>query len=112
MGYMGGMRRTIALTLCLGLALPAVAQEAGTEGGTTDMDEGFSLLEEGTRLLLRGLMAEMEPALRDLQGALQNLDAYHPPEVLPNGDILIRRKEPLEAAPGAPVEPGEGEVDL
>ena len=95
MGYMGGMRHAIALTLCLGLALPAAAQEAGSEGGATDMDEGFSLLEEGTRLLLRGLMAEMEPALRELQGALQNLDAYHPPEVLPNGDILIRRKEPL-----------------
>jgi hypothetical protein len=104
------MRHAIALTLCLGLALPAAAQEAGEEGGATDMDEGFSLLEEGTRLLLRGLMAEMEPALRDLQGALQNLDAYHPPEVLPNGDILIRRKEPLEVAPGAPVAPGEVEL--
>jgi hypothetical protein len=112
MRYMGGMKRTIALTLCLGLALPAAAQEAGTEGGATDMDEGFSLLEEGTRLLLRGLMAEMEPALRELQGALQNLDAYHPPEVLPNGDILIRRKEPLEGAPTTPEIPGEGEVDL
>jgi hypothetical protein len=114
MSYMGSMRHAIALTLCLGLAVPAVAQEAG-EGGTTDMDEGFSLLEEGTRLLLRGLMAEMEPALRELQGALQNLDAYHPPEVLPNGDILIRRKEPLEgapAAPAAPEVPGEDEVDL
>jgi hypothetical protein len=113
MRYMWGMRRTIALTLCLGLALPAAAQEAG-EGGAADMDEGFSLLEEGTRLLLRGLMAEMEPALRELQGALQNLDAYHPPEVLPNGDILIRRKEPLEGAPAAPAPetPGEGEVEL
>jgi hypothetical protein len=84
------MRHAIALTLCLGLALPAVAQEAGTEG----------------------VMAEMEPALRDLQGALQNLDAYHPPEVLPNGDILIRRKVPLEVAPGVPEVAGEGEVDL
>jgi hypothetical protein len=105
------MRHAIALTLCLGFALPAAAQEAG-EGGASDVDEGFSLLEEGTRLLLRGLMAEMEPALRELQGALQELDAYHPPEVLPNGDIIIRRKTPLDAAPPAPVPPGEGEVDL
>ncbi len=52
------------------------------------------------------------PALRELQGALQNLDAYHPPEVLPNGDILIRRKEPLPGAPAAPGTPDEGEVDL
>jgi hypothetical protein len=112
MGYIGCMRHAFALCLCLGLALPAAAQEAGSEGGATDMDEGFSLLEEGTRLLLRGLMAEMEPALRELQGALQNLDAYHPPEVLPNGDILIRRKEPLPGAPAAPGTPDEGEVDL
>jgi hypothetical protein len=112
MGYIGCMRHALAFALCLGLALPAAAQEAGSEGGATDMDEGFSLLEEGTRLLLRGLMAEMEPALRELQGALQNLDAYHPPEVLPNGDILIRRKEPLPGAPAAPGTPDEGEVDL
>jgi hypothetical protein len=112
MGYIDRMRHAIALTLCLGLALPAAAQEVPGEGGTTDMDEGFSLLEEGTRLLLRGLLSEMEPALRELQGALQNLDAYHPPEVLPNGDILIRRKEPLESAPTTPEAPGEGEVDL
>lgn len=108
---MEGMRHAPALALLAALAAaPAAAQEAG-EGGTSDMDEGFSLLEEGTRLLLRGLLSEMEPALRELQGALENLDAYHPPEVLPNGDILIRRKEPLEAAP----ETGEGEggeVDL
>jgi hypothetical protein len=108
MVYMGRMKHAIALTLCLGLALPAAAQDTG-EGGATDMDEGFSLLEEGTRLLLRGLMAEMEPALRELQGALQNLDAYHPPEVLPNGDIIIRRKEPREAAPETEAAP---EVEL
>jgi hypothetical protein len=108
MGYIGGMRHAIALTVCLGLALPAAAQGTG-EGGPADMEEGFSLLEEGTRLLLRGLMAEMEPAFRDLLGRLQELDSYHPPEVLPNGDILIRRKVPLEPAPDM----GEGgEVEL
>ena len=108
---MGGMRHAPALALLVALAAaPAAAEEAG-EGGTSDMDQGFSLLEEGTRLLLRGLLSEMEPALRELQGALENLDAYHPPEVLPNGDILIRRKEPLEAAPEAPEGEG-GEVDL
>jgi hypothetical protein len=89
-------------------ASPAFAQEEGG-GSTTDMEEGFSLLEEGTKLLLRGLLSEMEPALRELEGALRELDAYHPPEVLPNGDIIIRRKVPLDPAP----EPGEGgEVEL
>jgi hypothetical protein len=102
------MRHASILALCLALAAPpSLAQGAG-DGSAGDMEEGFSLLEEGTRLLLRGLMSEMEPALRELQGALRNLDAYHPPEILPNGDIIIRRKAPLEAAP----EGGEGEVEL
>lgn len=103
------MRHASTLALCLALlAPPAVAQEGG-DGSATDMEEGFSLLEEGTKLLLRGLLSEMEPALRELEGALRELDAYHPPEVLPNGDIIIRRKTPLDVAPEA----GEGdEVEL
>jgi len=98
-----------ALAMCL-TAAPVAAQEPSDEG-TRDMEEGFSLLEEGTRLLLRGLMSEMEPAIRELQGALQNLDAYHAPEVLPNGDIIIRRKEPLQPEEDPEVGPG-GEVEL
>jgi hypothetical protein len=76
-------------------AVPAASQEG-------DVEEGMDLLSEGTRLLLRGLLAEMEPALRDLRGALDNLNAYHPPEMLPNGDIIIRRKTPEEIEDAAP----------
>ena len=71
------------------LAVPATAEEDG-------LREGLSLLQEGTRMLLRGLMAELEPGLRDLQDRIGDLSAYHPPEILPNGDILIRRREPLQ----------------
>ncbi len=70
-------------------ALPTAAEEDG-------LREGFSLLQEGTRMMLRGLMAELEPGLRELQDRIGDLSAYHPPEILPNGDILIRRKEPLD----------------
>jgi len=94
---------TIALSLSL-LAAPVTAQDEDT-----DLSEGMDLLSEGTRLLLRGLMGEIEPALRELEGALKDMNAYHPPEVLPNGDIIIRRKVPLEVKP----EVGEdGEVEL
>jgi hypothetical protein len=99
--------------------------EAGAEppGG---VQEGFSLLEEGTKLILRGLMNEMEPALRDmgedLESALTEMQPamrelarligdirnYHPPEMLPNGDIILRRKvppDPREPAPeGGPID--------
>ncbi|MBM2574752.1 hypothetical protein JQC91_00410 [Jannaschia sp. Os4] len=91
----------LALLLALA-ATPLAAQEA----------EPPSLMERGLRLLMEGLAEEMEPALRDLQSladdaqpmmealrdqlgeAFGGLDAYHPPEVLENGDILIRRKRP------------------
>ena len=92
-----------AASLALLPLSPAAAQSA-EEG---DMQDGIDLLEEGAKLFLRGLMDEMEPALRQLQEGMEpalrdlmekldDLDAYHLPEVLPNGDIIIRRKTPLE----------------
>ncbi len=73
------------------------------------MSEGMGLLEQGAKLLLRGLMDEMTPAMEELEEALRDLSAYEPPEFLPNGDIIIRRKEPLPAEPDV----GEdGEVEL
>ncbi|MGB3406784.1 MAG: hypothetical protein WBA67_04760 [Jannaschia sp.] len=101
------------------LALPASAQEA----------EAPSLMERGLKLFMDGLMDEMEPALRDLEGLAQDvrplleqfqkdlgetvddLNAYHAPEILPNGDILIRRKEPLEPSPQIEPNP-DGSIDL
>ena len=102
------MKRALLLcTLCL--ASPAMAQD--------DTQEGLSLMERGAQMLMEGLLQEMEPALDDLQGmaqqfgpALQDFAAqmgpalrdlldevedwsvYAPPEMLENGDIIIRRK--------------------
>ena len=61
--------------------------------------EGIDLMGEALRLFMQGLMQEMEPALEGMEGFLDNLDAYHPPEVLPNGDIIIRRKSPVDSDP-------------
>ena len=101
------MRQLLILAL---LATPVAAQEA-------ESPEPPTVMERGMRLFMEGLLQEMEPALRDLDdlareaqpllerlegdlgAALEGLEGlagtYHPPEVLPNGDILIRRKEPL-----------------
>ncbi|WP_417526028.1 hypothetical protein [Marinovum sp.] len=114
-----------ALAACL--ALPAAAQE--TE------DDSFNLMEEGAKLFFRGLMEEMEPALRELEGFAREIEpnlrsfvqemgpalrelmtevedwsAYHPPEIMPNGDIVIRRKTPQEML-DAPVT-GKDEIEL
>jgi hypothetical protein len=106
-----GMRRIILTTFVAGaVALPAAAE---------DTSPGRSLMEEGMRLFLDGLRDEMSPALQELQGLADELGpsmksfveemgpafsqmldevrdwtAYHPPEILPNGDIILRRKRP------------------
>ena len=88
--------RWIILSVSLLLATPISAQE----------DRGRDLMAEALRLFMQGFMAEMEPAIEDLEGFLRDFNAYHPPEVLPNGDIIIRRKTPLEQGEE------EGEVEL
>ena len=110
--------------LALALAIPAQAEEKSS-------DEGFGLMEKGARLLFEGLMQEMQPALREMEGLSESFEPalrgfvqnmgpklgefleqvddfskYHAPEILPNGDILMRRKSADE------MEPTEGEVEL
>ncbi len=85
--------------LALGVS-PLAAQDA-----KDDMSEGMSLLQQGTRLLFEGLMKEMGPVMLEFQGQVIDLSLYHLPEILPNGDIIIRRKLPVD-------EPVEGEIDL
>lgn len=95
-------------------------------------DDGMSLMERGAQLFFEGLRQEMAPAIEEFEGltdeiapALRNFaqemgpklgalmdevedwSAYEAPEVLPNGDIIIRRKpdlpveKPEEVAPPA-----------
>lgn len=89
--------RIMAIILALTFAAPALAEE----------DRGRDLMNEALRLFMRGLMAEMEPALSDLETLLKNFDTYHPPEVLPNGDIIIRRKKPVDEE-----DEDKGEIEL
>jgi len=91
----------IALTL---FSVPVQATEHDQ-----NLREGMDLLSKGTKLLLKGILGDIEPALRELEGALQEFNAYHPPEVLPNGDIIIRRKVPKLLTP--PLSE-DGEIEL
>lgn len=83
------MKQLLALTFVAALGVtPAQSQD-------NDISEGMSLLQEGSRLLLDGLLKEIGPALLQLEGKIVDLNSYHMPEVLPNRDIIIRRKAPL-----------------
>ncbi|MGR3490748.1 MAG: hypothetical protein ACU0DW_01710 [Shimia sp.] len=104
------------------LAAPAFAQDEG------EAERGLSLMERGAQLFLEGLLSEVEPAITELEGLLNDagpqleallremgpafaelmgrlddISNYEAPELLPNGDIIIRRK------PEAPVfDPSDG----
>lgn len=121
------MKQVFALAVAASLAAPLAAQEAEDENGLT-------LMERGAKLFFEGIMREMEPAMKDLEGLaermgpelkrfvdemgpafaelmeqIDDLSTYHPPEMLPNGDIILRKKIP-EEMDSAPLEEGEVEI--
>lgn len=98
-----------------------------------DEERGLSLMERGAQMFLDGIMREMEPAMKDLQGLAEGMEpalrgfldemgpafaellgqiedfsAYHAPEILPNGDIILRKKRPDEMI----AEPGEEDIEI
>ena len=107
---------TLALTTCL-LAPPALAQD--DEGGR--MKRGAQMFLEGFMELwrqvgsmlpardagpaLQSFAQEMGPALSDLMDEVQDWSVYEPPTMLDNGDIILRRKEPLTPDPDSEAEP-------
>lgn len=48
---------------------------------------------------MRGFMQEMGPAMMDLMEEVKDWSAYDPPEMLENGDIIIRRKPDVAPPP-------------
>lgn len=125
----GRAMRTVRLAVILAvLTLPASAQTLPGQ----EAPESPSLFEQGARMMLRGFLNEMQPALDDMGESLQKIEPalrdmarlvddirnYEAPRMLPNGDILIPRRP---GAPPPPVfpdgtgpgdAPGPGEVDL
>lgn len=125
----------------MALMLAPLAAPAQEEGGGLG-----ALLEDGARGVIEGLIEDMQPAIDDLEGMLaeygpllrmlgkemgpalldvfREVDSvanYAPPEILPNGDIIMRRRPDapdwVPPAPDAPPEdPGTaappGPIDL
>lgn len=109
----------IVLLSALFAAVTAVGPAAAQE------ERGLSLMERGAQLFLEGILREMEPALEGLENMgpqlrsfaqemgpaladileqVKDWSAYHPPEILPNGDIIIRKKAPGEDGAAEPDE--------
>ncbi|WP_425592021.1 hypothetical protein [Epibacterium ulvae] len=96
-------------------------------------EEPPSLIEQGLELFMQGLqdemspaletmqdlleqvgpslgafLAEMGPALADIASEIEDWSAYELPEILPNGDIIIRKKPTEDADEPRP----DGEIEL
>ena len=96
----------IAVSIAFALAASLVMSPAAAQDNQTDdpVAEGLSLLEQGTRLLMQGIIDELGTAWDDLEATISELGPYDPPEILPNGDIIIKRKTPLQVAPPSETE--------
>ncbi|CUH81096.1 hypothetical protein TRM7557_03237 [Tritonibacter multivorans] len=126
-------RRALCLSAaCLALATPVQAQD------TPPAEEGPSLMQRGLELFFEGIeeelspglqqlqeMAEtfgpalqefllqMGPALADIASEVQDWSRYELPEILPNGDIIIRRKPDVPTPEEDEKEDGgEGTIDI
>ncbi|WP_417587884.1 hypothetical protein [Pararhodobacter oceanensis] len=83
----------VILTLALPAAPPAKAQ------GCADPDADCGRIGD----LMSDLLERIDPFMGALAELLGDYSGWHMPEVLPNGDILIRRRDlsPPEAEEGA-----------
>ncbi len=90
-------------TLSIALVISFLSFPMSVHG--QEIENGLDKLGEGGRLLLEGLLKKLDPMVHELGEKLGDLSAYYPPEVMPNGDIIIRRKVPLKGEQ-------QGEIDL
>ncbi|MEM0978375.1 MAG: hypothetical protein AAGJ34_12635 [Pseudomonadota bacterium] len=96
------MRTTFICLFALSFAWPAVAEDEPFFSFDDLIQEMEQLAEEAAPLM-QDWMAWITPQLEALGDRIGDLSQYEAPEVLPNGDIIIRKK----LGP-----PEEGQIDL
>jgi len=105
------MRHLAIILFLLVCASPLMAQNAPEPEGEQELFDGLDDLADGMRRLFEGFQSDVAPLMEDLTDRLKGLSDYHPPEVLPNGDIIIRRKRAEDATP-QPEPDAEGAIDI
>lgn len=100
------MRRALViLTITSLLAVPAQADDKTTM--EERLGDAFRQLLEDMRPSLEDALDETLDFFREFE-AIDDLGHYHLPEVLPNGDIIIRRRP--EAPDYAPPPPSDSDT--
>lgn len=94
------MKHFLYITLTTALfATPAASDPKDWEELRKSLEE----LSQGTQEFFESWVEELGPMLNSLRDNVDDLQNYEKPEVLPNGDIIIRRKPkpkiPVEQKP-------------
>ena len=122
------MKLLCVIPFILLMSAPAKAQD---EQGQSLMEQGAELFFEGLRQQMQptldsflgmadevgpsllSFFEEMGPALADLAAQVQDWSVYEAPEMLPNGDIVIRKKPKDQPEDLTPQEdPSDGFTDI
>ena len=112
--YLISMKHLIAFAAAAFLAAapfhaPAYAEEAESERILPNEEE-LQRLGGLAGEMFRRFAEEAEPMAERLRGLMDDLDAYEAPEIMPNGDIIIRRKP--DADPAETPEAEDGSIAL
>ena len=90
------MKQLILPTLMFALSAPlAIAEEP--ENPMAQFFEFLEFFSDESALLLDDFLTDFGPMLEGLRDQVQDWTLYETPEVLENGDIIIRRKPAPEA---------------
>jgi hypothetical protein len=119
------------------MVLALVAALAAHPVSAQQDDGGSRLMEQGLQLFLDGLREEMSPALENMRklaedygpaissfleemgpafgemlDEVKDWSAYEAPEILPNGDIILRKKQVPEPEITPIDPPPQGQTDI
>lgn len=97
--------RGLALSLAIGASAPALAEKAPAGDELDRMTE--ELLTDEQRAAIERFLAMARPVIERFMSAIDSMPRYEAPVILPNGDILIRRKRDGETG-----ENPDGSLDL
>jgi len=91
----------IVATLAAAPGIAGAQSDSGSQPAPdTEGPSATDRLQEGAAAIVEGLRMFMD-----------QLQSYQPPEVLPNGDIIIRRRPPQDGEPPSKPETPEGKDD-
>ncbi|MEL7464070.1 MAG: hypothetical protein AAFN79_08395 [Pseudomonadota bacterium] len=96
------MKHLITLMAAAFLATASLHASAQAEEAERETilpnEEELQRLGELAGEMFRRFAEEAEPMAERLRGLMEDLDAYEAPEIMPNGDIIIRRKPDADPA--------------